>query len=71
MLKRYYDLESNEVFHFQNSLRPFIRVMGAYSGVLSEDIVIDIEEGMAYDVEDEDLEREGLRFFYNEDDESN
>ena len=52
----------NTVFHFKNSLRPFVSVpMDNF-----EDIFIDINEWVAYTLDD--LERENLFFYTKEDD---
>lgn len=53
----------NTVFHFKNSLRPFVSVpTNNY-----DDIFIDINEWVAYTFYD--LEFEGLKFYEKEDDE--
>lgn len=53
----------NTVFHFKNSLRPFVSVpTNNY-----DDIFIDINEWVAYTFDD--LEFEGLNFYEKEDDE--
>lgn len=52
----------NTVFHFQNSLRPFVSVpMDNF-----EDVFIDINEWVAYTLDE--LNTEGLSFYTKEDD---
>lgn len=52
---------SNTVFHFKNSLRPFISIP-----LNNEDIFIDLNEWVAYSFDD--LEYEGLNFYEKEED---
>ena len=54
-----------DVFHFKNSLRPFVTV-DTNSGIIGE-LFIDINEGVAYNLDE--LEYEGLEFYSKEEDE--
>lgn len=54
------ELNKNEVFHFKNSLRPFIAVKTCGWNSL----FIDINEGIGYNLDE--LEFEGLEFYRDE-----
>ena len=54
------ELNKNEVFHFQHSLRPFISVKSNEG----EWFFVDIDEGICYNFYD--LEFEGLEFYRDE-----
>lgn len=54
------ELANNEVFHFKNSLRPFIAIK-TYE---CDSLFIDINEGIGYTIDD--LEFEGLEFYRDE-----
>ena len=51
----------NEVFHFKNSLRPFIYVNNKY---YNTEFFVDLNEKVAYTFEE--LEYEGLEFYTDE-----
>lgn len=55
-------LEYGQVFHFQNSLRPFIGIRNTSGDAL----FLDIDKMIAYDFDE--LEYEGLEFYSKEDD---
>jgi hypothetical protein len=65
MTKHFYDVKPTTVFHFRNSLRPFICTPTAYDSfipaTIEDCIFIDLNEGLCYTWED--LEKEGLEFF--------
>ena len=52
-----YEVKKGEVFHFQNSLRPFINI----DSTRETDLFLDINEMVAYCLDD--LECEGLKFY--------
>ena len=54
------ELANNEVFHFKNSLRPFIAIKTCEWSSL----FIDIDEGIGYTLDE--LEFEGLEFYRDE-----
>lgn len=54
------EVGKNEVFHFKNSLRPFIEIHNVYH----EDLFLDIDNGECYSFEA--LEYEGLFFYEDE-----
>lgn len=55
------ELANNEVFHFKNSLRPFIAVKICE---WDSSLFIDINEGIGYGLDE--LEFEGLEFYRDE-----
>lgn len=57
------EINENEVFHFKNSLRPFIAVQDT----CEEHLFLDLDEKMIYSLEA--LEYENLSFYDKEDDE--
>ena len=57
------EIGENEIFHFKNSLRPFIAVQNTYG----EHLFLDFNEKMIYSFEA--LEYENLFFYTKEDDE--
>lgn len=57
------EINENEVFHFKNSLRPFIAVQDT----CGEHLFLDLDEKMIYSLEA--LEYENLSFYDKEDDE--
>lgn len=52
------EVGSKEIFHFKNSLRPFISVADVYG---DEGFFLDIDKGECYSFDD--LEYEGLEFY--------
>jgi len=57
------EIKENEVFHFKNSLRPFITVQDTYG----EHLFLDLNEKVIYSLDA--LEYDNLFFYDNEDDE--
>lgn len=55
-------LEYGQVFHFANSLRPFVEVKSANGDTL----FLDINQMIVYNFDE--LEYEGLEFYHQEDD---
>ena len=56
------EINENEIFHFKNSLRPFISVQDAYG----EYLFLDFDKKIVYSLED--LVYESLSFYKKEDD---
>lgn len=59
------EVGKNEVFHFKNSLRPFIEINNVYH---DEGLFLDINRGECFSFDD--LEYEGLEFYTDDDDDN-